>query len=139
MKNRITLTFSIIAALFLTACGGMGTKADINMQRPASINIASTAMGDVYTDASGMTLYTFGKDTANKSNCYDGCAAKWPPLFATDSDMTIGEFSVISRDDGTKQWALAGQALYLWVKDTMKGDTTGHNVGNVWFAATVDK
>src|SRR5262249_11544235 len=36
----------------------------------------------IYTDANGMTLYTFDKDEKGKSNCYDKCAANWPPLKA---------------------------------------------------------
>ncbi|TGT48046.1 hypothetical protein EN813_051345, partial [Mesorhizobium sp. M00.F.Ca.ET.170.01.1.1] len=39
----------------------------------------------IYTDAKGMTLYTFDKDEKGKSNCYDKCAANWPPLKAKAS------------------------------------------------------
>lgn len=46
--------------------------------------VKSTDIGGkmVLTDANGMTLYIFDKDTAGVTNCYDDCAVKWPPLFA---------------------------------------------------------
>ena len=40
-------------------------------------------MDGALTDAKGMTLYTFDKDTPGKSACNEPCAASWPPLMAT--------------------------------------------------------
>lgn len=93
-----------------------------------------TDLGKVLADKSNMTLYTFDKDEAGVSNCYDTCAEKWPPLFA-DIDEHDGDFSVVARNDGTKMWAYKGQPLYLWVGDTEPGDTSGDGVGGVWHVA----
>jgi predicted lipoprotein with Yx(FWY)xxD motif len=90
---------------------------------------------EVLTDANGMTLYTFDKDTAGVSNCYDQCAANWPPMFADDGATDEAEFTVVTRTDGTKMWAHEGMPLYLWVKDEKPGDTTGDGVGGVWHTA----
>lgn len=91
----------------------------------------------VLTNSAGMTLYTFGKDTAGsgKSVCNGPCAANWPPLMAAADAKAGGDFSVVTRDDGAKQWAYKGMPLYLWVKDTKPGDRTGDGVGNVWRVA----
>lgn len=90
--------------------------------------------GDHYVNAEGMTLYTFDKDKANsgKSVCNDQCATNWPPLMADDSANASGDFSVITRDDGKKQWAYKGQPLYLFKKDEKPGDMKGDNVNDVW-------
>ena len=90
---------------------------------------------EMLTDANGMTLYTFDKDTAGVSNCYDDCAANWPPLFADAGATPDGDYTIIDRTDGTKMWAYKGMPLYLWVKDTKPGDTTGDGVGGVWHTA----
>jgi predicted lipoprotein with Yx(FWY)xxD motif len=90
---------------------------------------------EVLTDANGMTLYTYDKDTAGVSNCYDKCAVNWPPLFATDGAAAEGDFTIVDRTDGTKMWAFKGMPLYLWIKDTKPGDTTGDGVGEVWHTA----
>ncbi len=89
----------------------------------------------VLTDAKGMTLYTFDKDTDGKSVCNGNCAKNWPPLTAGPDAMSKGDWTVVTRDDGSKQWAYKGKALYTWVKDTKPGETTGDGVGNVWHNA----
>jgi predicted lipoprotein with Yx(FWY)xxD motif len=97
---------------------------------------ASVAHG-VLTGPNGMTLYTFDKDAAGsgKSVCNGPCATNWPPLMAADSDKAQGDYSVVTRDDGKKQWAFKGQPLYYWAKDSKPGDMSGDGVNKVWHAA----
>ena len=51
---------------------------------------------------------------------------------AADSDQPMGDYMVVTRDDGKKQWAMKGKPLYYWAKDTKAGDMTGDGVGTVW-------
>ncbi|GAB1575605.1 hypothetical protein [Bordetella petrii] len=83
-------------------------------------------------DPSGMTLYTFDKDSAGKSVCNDQCAKAWPPLAASADAKAQGDYSIVTRDDGSKQWAYRGKPLYLFVKDAKPGDKQGDNVKEVW-------
>ena len=85
-------------------------------------------------DSKGMTLYTFDKDKAGSgtSACNGGCAQAWPPLMAEDGAQPEGDFSVVTRDDGSKQWAHQGKPLYLFQKDTQPGDVNGDNFKEVW-------
>lgn len=83
-------------------------------------------------DANQMTLYTFDKDTAGKSNCYDGCAKKWPPVAAKSGAAAQGDYSIVTRDDGTTQWAYKDMPLYLWINDKKPGDKKGNKMGGVW-------
>ena len=80
----------------------------------------------------GMTLYTFDKDMGGKSACNGPCAALWPALKANEGDKPNGDYSIIVRDDGIKQWALKGKPLYFWVNDKKPGDKTGDNFKDVW-------
>ena len=93
--------------------------------------------GGVLVNSAGMTLYTFDKDPAGsgKSMCIDSCAAIWPPLKATADDKPGGNYTIITRDDGSKQWAYKGKPLYLWIKDQKPGDKTGDGVGGSWHTA----
>jgi predicted lipoprotein with Yx(FWY)xxD motif len=43
---------------------------------------------------------------------------------------------VITREDGSKQWAYKGKPLYTWTKDQKPGEKTGDNFNNVWHVAT---
>jgi predicted lipoprotein with Yx(FWY)xxD motif len=101
----------------------------------APVKTMQTSLGDVLAGENGMTLYTFKKDAAGVSNCNDDCAKNWPPLAATAEDKADGAYSIITRADGSLQWAKDGMALYFWVKDAKPGDTTGHGVKEVWEVA----
>jgi predicted lipoprotein with Yx(FWY)xxD motif len=51
---------------------------------------------------------------------------------ASATDKASGDYSIVTRDDGSKQWAFKGKPLYYWVKDTKPGDKTGEGFNNVW-------
>tara|TARA_R110002124_G_scaffold114535_4_gene269170 strand:- start:5290 stop:5682 length:393 start_codon:yes stop_codon:yes gene_type:complete len=100
-----------------------------------AVKTADIAGKTVLTDANGMTLYIFDKDSAGVTNCYDKCAANWPPLTADTGATADGDFSIVERTDGPSMWAYKGAPLYYWVNDTQPGDTTGDGVGGVWHLA----
>ena len=91
-----------------------------------------TSLGVVLADSKGMTLYVFDKDTPGVSNCYDKCAANWPPLAAPADAMAMGEWTVVERKDGTRMWAYKGMPLYTFVKDKAPGDVAGDGFKGVW-------
>ncbi len=117
-----------LAAGILVATGAVA-------QAAAPAQVADTSKGKALVDAKGMTLYIFDRDAAGKSNCNGQCAQNWPPLMAAANATAPGDWSVITRDDGSKQWAYKGKPLYLWVKDTKPGEVTGDGVNNVWHVA----
>ncbi len=89
----------------------------------------------VLTNAAGMTLYTFDKDAGGKSACNGPCATNWPPLKAATDAKASGDWSIISRDDGSKQWAYKGKPVYNWSKDMKPGDKAGDNFNKLWHVA----
>lgn len=97
----------------------------------------SPALGNYLTDAKGMTLYYFTKDSANTSVCNGNCAKLWPvfysPNIVAPSNLKASDFGTITRSDGTMQSTYKGYPLYYWVRDKKRGETTGQNVGKVWF------
>ena len=88
----------------------------------------------VLATPSGATVYTFDKDTAGsgKSACNGPCAQAWPPVAAQASDAASGDWSIVTRDDGSKQWAYKGAPIYTFSKDAKPGDTTGDKFKDVW-------
>ena len=93
-----------------------------------------TPNGQVLANAKGMTLYTFDKDSGDKSSCSGGCAVNWPPLMAAKDAKASGDWTLIKRDDGA-QWAYKGHPLYTFSKDAKTGDTMGNGVGGFWHVA----
>ncbi|MDG5973805.1 hypothetical protein H010_00990 [Hydrogenophaga taeniospiralis CCUG 15921] len=122
------MKFPVLATLTLAL---LGATASVYAEVPAK------TMNGMLVGPNQMTLYIFDKDVAGsgKSVCNGPCATNWPPLMAADSDQPSGDFTVITRDDGKKQWAVKGKPLYYWVKDSKPGDATGDGVNNVWHAA----
>jgi len=106
-----------------------------------TVAVAESAdLGSFLTDAEGMTLYMFTKDTPGVSNCSGECLANWPAFTAEeDAALTLpegvpGTLDIIEReDDGSYQVTYNGWPLYYWVGDAAVGDTTGQGVGDVWF------
>ena len=109
----------IAAALVLTACSAY-----------APVRYTDGIM----TNSAGMTLYTFDKDVsgAGKSVCNGPCATSWPPLMAGAGEQGGGDWTIVTRDDGSRQWAWLGKPLYLWNKDQKPGDKTGDGFGTAW-------
>ena len=112
--------------LALCACASM-TAPDVPVK----------AADGVLVGPNGMALYTFDRDAAGsgKSMCNGPCATNWPPLMARAGAGNTGDWSVVTRDDGSRQWAYKGKPLYFWAKDAKAGDRTGDGVNNVWHVA----
>lgn len=97
---------------------------------------APVAKNGMFVTAKGMTLYTFDKDQPGKSVCNGQCATNWPPALVADGATAAGGWTIVSRDDGLKQWAYNGKPVYAWSKDTKPGDTTGDGFLNgAWHIA----
>ena len=97
----------------------------------------------VLVDARGMTLYTYDADSGSvqrslrvrRSTCAGECVRDWPPFTAPEDARLLGDYSLVERDDGSKQWAYKGKPLYFRSTDRTPGDRTGDGVGNLWRVA----
>ena len=83
-----------------------------------------------------MTLYTYERDTTGKSsNCNGKCTEAWVPLSATADAKAVGDFTVISRNDGSKMWAYRYRPLYTSPADKAPGDANGNAATLQWRVA----
>ena len=116
------------AIVVAAAIGGLA----IAQTMPASV----MNKGGMLVDKKGMTLYTWDKDKeANKSACEGNCLMNWPALAAGANDKDMGDWKVITRSDGSKQWAYKGKPLYYFAMDKAPGDKVGDGKGMVWHIA----
>lgn len=161
MHNRwLIIPGLAAAAVVLAACGNSSDPpASSNTGAPvtnqANTNQASTtaatvtiktthtSKGTVLTNAAGMTLYWFAKDTATKSNCNSSCATYWPPVLgkpvaAAGASLPMG-FGTIKRANGQTQATYDGHPLYTYAGDTGPGQVGGNDMnasGGLWWAVT---
>ena len=93
-------------------------------------------VGTYLTDAKGMTLYWFSKDSPGKSACSGHCVGNWPVYFREKVKAGTGlhdaDFGTITRGDGKKQTTFRGYPLYYWAGDKAKGDTNGQGMMGAW-------
>ena len=121
-----------LAALNSVLLAACAMTSGTQTQMPAS------AINGVLAGPNQMTLYVFDKDAAGsgKSVCNGVCAANWPPLMVASGSAASGDWSVVIRDSGDKQWAYKGRPLYYWSKDAKPGDKTGDGfLNNAWHTA----
>ena len=131
MKPTVAIAFTaLVLALGAPAAG---------QEPPAPLKATKAGnLGTILVGPAGMTVYTFASDKGDgKSVCTGSCARKWPPVMPAAGTATpAAPLSIITRDDGTKQYAWKGKPLYYYAEDKKPGDTTGHEVGRSWFVVT---
>jgi len=98
--------------------------------------VSATKTGRRLIDPKGMTLYYFDRDeSGNKSTCDGKCAETWIPLAAPSNAEAQGDFTVITRSDGSKMWAYRYRPLYTSPADRAPGDTNGRDPDKLWHIA----
>ena len=117
------LILALAMPLVLAACASMSGGGEPAMMKDGML-----------VNAKGMTLYTFDRDVrgSGKSNCNGDCAVKWPPHMAGASARPHGDYTIVVRNDGSRQWAYKGWPLYTWPEDQEPGDKYGDNYNRVW-------
>lgn len=91
-----------------------------------------TAKGNYLVGSNGMTLYIFDKDKPGVSNCTGACLTLWPAFLPSGAVIQQDNISVITRPDGTTQYAWKNMPLYYYSKDALPGDLTGDGFNGIW-------
>ncbi|GAB3019628.1 hypothetical protein [Bowmanella dokdonensis] len=124
------------------------------MQTGAPDTFAHSTQGSILVAESGLSLYFFANDVEGQSACLgaeddpaggtndpESCAGVWPPLLAADSAQALPDsqdmhqWQMVTRNDGTQQWAYLGYPVYLYSGDSAQGDINGEGINNVWHLA----
>jgi predicted lipoprotein with Yx(FWY)xxD motif len=133
----------IVAALLLAAGQAFAHGSEAAPPPPpkkgppiSPAQISQTGRGTVLADPKGMTLYYFDRDdSGNKSTCDGQCAKRWIPFAAPANADPVGDFTLITRSDGSKMWAYRYRPLYFSQNDKEPGDTNGFDSSNLWHIA----
>jgi predicted lipoprotein with Yx(FWY)xxD motif len=133
--RRIHLALGAALAAFALPLAVHAQTAPATPTTPAAVKVMKMGDKALLTDTKGMTLYVYDADAAGKSTCNGPCASSWPPLTADANAKVVGKYTIVTRDDGAKQWAYDGKPLYMWSRDKSPGDATGDGVGGKWHIA----
>jgi predicted lipoprotein with Yx(FWY)xxD motif len=137
--------FAILAAAMLASvapalAGGHGGSSEPPPPKPdaqsSPARVVVTRQGSKLVDPKGMTLYYYERDTNGKTSSCDGkCTESWPPLAAPKDAKPVGDFTVITRNDGSKMWAYRYRPLYTSIADKAPGDANGTATTMQWHVA----
>ncbi len=108
------------------------------------VSLGSAAgLGQVLVDSEGHTLYAFGNDSPEESNCEGACEKAWPPLLVAQGEpepsngAAAARLGTIERADGSRQVTYAGHPLYSYGGDKQPGEAGGQGAsafGGTWTA-----
>jgi predicted lipoprotein with Yx(FWY)xxD motif len=89
------------------------------------------------TDSNGFTLYAFDGDIkSEKRECMTStCEARWQPVAAAALAAAFGDFTVVTRIDGSQQWAYKKRPLFTNSVDQLPGDALAANLDKRWTVA----
>ena len=134
--------FAVVVAMLLLPLGDAFAHGEEPAPPPKKdaplfpAKVVQTKRGTMLVDNKGMTLYTFDRDASgNESTCDGKCTERWMPLSAPDDAQAKGDFTVITRSDGSKMWAYRYRPLYTSQSDKAPGDINGFDGANLWHIA----
>jgi predicted lipoprotein with Yx(FWY)xxD motif len=85
---------------------------------PPAFVVRTVATGRILSTDIGFSVYTWDGDAANKSNCKGECLKIWRPVAAPQTAQARGEWGIIERSPGIKQWTFRGKPLYTRIAET---------------------
>lgn len=92
---------------------------------PPELAVVPFRTGHMITTFKGFSVYTYDGDEPGKSNCTGKCLSDWAPVLAPQTAKTRGDWSVVERSPGIKQWAYRGKPLYTYVHEKRARSFTG--------------
>jgi len=87
---------------------------------PPGFAVTTMSSGRLLVTAKGYSVYSSDHDAPGKSNCDAACAETWLPVLAPAFAQPDGQWSLVERSAGVKQWAFQDRPLYTYRLD---GDT----------------
>ena len=109
---------SLVILASSTALAGSLAAAEIDQSYPGAVALGQNNGEWGYKSFPGLLpLYIFEGDEKGKSNCDKVCAAVWPIVRAPDNAKSIGDWTIVEREDGRRQWAYKGKPAYTFYDD----------------------
>ncbi|MFO1248756.1 MAG: hypothetical protein U1E93_11165 [Alphaproteobacteria bacterium] len=132
----------IPACAVLAVILGTPLLAAFNQALPYPTEVALSdegAKGFVYRRFPGsQRLYFYDLDKDGQIACNETCIGARPPVYAPASAQPVGEWTVVPRPDGRKQWAYRGHPVYTFFHDK-PNEPYGDGEGGVWHLVPYEK
>lgn len=129
ISGVLSLGLLLLNAVTVRAAGAESRfSAGVASATPPGITLRTVSVGGgvnqpvdhlVFADAQGRTFYYSDADRPGKSSCSAACLEKWRPVPAAAGSRAGGLWSIIKRDDGSRQWVFRDRAVYTCANDSL--------------------
>lgn len=107
------------------------------------ITVRASQHGPMLFDSRGRAIYLWEPETTQRPECYEACAASWPPVLTRGEPVAAGAaraalLGTTRRTTGLTQVTYDGHPLYFFANDA-PGQVNGHGIdafGGVWLVVT---
>jgi len=95
---------------------------------PPGFAIKTTTVGRLLTTDKNFSVYAYDRDTPDASLCDAECARTWVPVTAPEMARAQGQWSIMERSPGVRQWLFRHQPLYTYALDQQSWSLEGSDV-----------
>lgn len=95
---------------------------------PPGFAVKQTSIGRLLTTAQNESVYTYDGDTATSVACTGACLRGFHPVTAPGLAREQGEWTILERAPGVRQWVFRGAPLYTHVRDQESWSQQGSDV-----------
>ena len=128
-----TIALGAAAALTIASSAGAQERERSTLAHPPGVN--TVTLNGAPSPANGRALYFYDKDEEGVSKCVGQCTTAWPPLTPSADAQANGSWTIISRPDGSRQWAYKGRPVYVFYRDKADSIATGAQIIPGWHLA----
>jgi predicted lipoprotein with Yx(FWY)xxD motif len=129
----VTLFWVCTSLVLLTPPAASQDARTVPLGYPGAVALSQEGSNLTYKSFPAfLPLYVFEGDAPGKSNCDAICTAVWPIVKAANDAVPIGDWSVISREDGRRQWAYKNRPVYTFFADE-SSDPQGVGLEAGWY------
>jgi predicted lipoprotein with Yx(FWY)xxD motif len=132
MRTNLVMLLACALPTLLASPGLGDEKTPAKLDHPGNVALIHDEAGWTYVHfPTNLRLYIYDKDSNGKSSCNLGCDGAWPPLQVAGDDKPLGDWTIATRYDGTKQWVYKGRPVYLRFHDSPE-KPTGDGLDGSW-------
>ncbi|MFK7831070.1 MAG: hypothetical protein AB8B57_14930 [Congregibacter sp.] len=95
---------------------------------PPGFAVATVSTGRLLTTDTNASVYAFAKDSAAAAACTENCLLDWDPVLAPVMAQARGEWALLERSPGLRQWVYRGSPLYTYKHDPAGWSQTGSDI-----------
>ena len=136
MRSPNLATAAVALGLFTIATGHAAQNDQepsiTQLPYPEAVSLVQERAGLTYREsAANLPLYLYEPRLPVTSVCNRACERQWIPLLAAAGEKPLGDWTIVVRQDGRRQWAFMRHPVYTHLGD-VPGKASGHGVDSDW-------